>query len=64
MSIKQLEKEFSEFCALISVRELEQNPNIKTDISRVRQMIEELRNHVPEKKSEIQSMRHAWVMSR
>jgi len=67
MSVETLEKEFSEFCAQLSERELEQNPGIKKDIGAIRRMIADVRERIrrrEDKRAEVLSARQAWIVYR
>ena len=66
MSIKALEKEFSDFCARISLKELERNPEIEQDIGVIRRMIAECKGRIrtQEKEPEIQAARRALLVFR
>lgn len=66
MSIQKLEKEFSDFCARLSERELERNPEIKNDIGAIRRMIADMRTRIRsrEKKAEVESARRALIVLR
>ena len=44
MSIQKLEREFGDFCAGISPRELERNPKIQGEIGQIRRMIARIRS--------------------